>query len=117
MDYAFHYIKDNKGVDTEESYPYKAVVRKCGVRIENNLSNNKNKFVTLPHRINQDGTCNYKKSDKGATVIGFTDLPSGDESALKEACATIGPISIAIDASHESFQMYSGGELFVLVLF
>ena len=60
--------------------------------------------------------CHYKKSGNGATVIGFTDLPSGDESALKEASATIGPISIAIDASHESFQMYSGGEIFVSVI-
>lgn len=81
MDYAFQYIKDNNGVDTEESYPYQGV----------------------------EGKCHYKKSDKGATDVGFTDCPSGDEDALKEASATNGPISIAIDASHESFQLYSGG--------
>lgn len=81
MDSAFQYIKENKGIDTEDSYPYTA----------------------------RDGSCHFKKSDVGATVTGFVDIPSGDEDALKQAVATIGPISIAIDASHESFQSYESG--------
>lgn len=81
MDYAFQYIRDNKGDDTEMSYPYEAI----------------------------DGTCRFKKSNVGATDSGYTDLPQGDEASLKEAVATIGPISIAIDASHQSFQLYESG--------
>ncbi len=81
MDFAFKYIKDNGGIDTEESYPYEG----------------------------EDDTCRYSKKNKGATDIGFTDIPQGDEDALKAALATVGPVSIAIDASQPSFQFYSEG--------
>lgn len=81
MDNAFRYIKDNGGIDTEESYPYKA----------------------------EDEKCHYKPANSGATDRGFVDIESGNEEQLKAAVATIGPISIAIDASHETFQLYSDG--------
>jgi len=81
MDQAFEYIKDNMGIDTEESYPYEAV----------------------------DDSCRFNKANIGATDTGFTDIKSKDESALQEAVATVGPISVAIDASHASFQLYSHG--------
>lgn len=81
MDLAFKYIKKNGGIDTEKTYPYKA----------------------------DDEKCHYKKANSGATDAGFVDIPSGDEKKLKAAIATIGPCSVAIDASHESFQFYSEG--------
>ncbi|KAK4337300.1 hypothetical protein RND71_043586 [Anisodus tanguticus] len=56
-----------------------------------------------------DNKCRYKKENKGADDIGSVLIPSEDEEALLEALATEGPISIAIDASQRSFQLYSGG--------
>jgi len=81
MDYAFEYIKVNNGIDTEVSYPYEAV----------------------------DRTCRFKAADVGATDTGFVDVASKDETALQQAVATIGPISVAIDAGHSSFQLYKRG--------
>lgn len=81
MDDAFQYIKDNGGIDTEESYPYTA----------------------------RDGRCKFNKANVGATDTGFTDISKGDENALKAAVATVGPISVAIDASNFSFQFYHTG--------
>ena len=85
MDQAFEYIKENSGIDTEDSYPYEAV----------------------------DNQCRFKKDSIGATDTGFTDIKSKDESALQEAVATIGPISVAIDASHSSFQLYKRGSMYL----
>jgi len=81
MDYGFDYIKNNGGIDTEQSYPYEA----------------------------KDDVCRFKKADVGATVSGYVDVPSQDEDALMRASASIGPISVAIDASNYSFQLYRNG--------
>ena len=59
----------------------------------------------------------YHREDKGATDIGFVDIPQGDEEALKAALATVGPVSIAIDASQSSFQFYSDGDLINLLTY
>lgn len=53
----------------------------------------------------------YSPRNSGAYDIGYVDIPQGDEDKLKAAVATIGPVSIAIDASHQSFQFYSEGLL------
>lgn len=81
MDQAFSYIKDNNGIDTESSYPYHAI----------------------------DQTCQFKPDNVGATDSGFVDVQSKSEDALKQAVGSVGPVSVAIDASHTSFQLYSHG--------
>jgi len=80
-DNAYQYIIDAKGLDTEASYPYTA----------------------------EDDDCTFSAKNVGATIKSFTDVASGDESALQKASATIGPISVGIDASSDDFQLYTGG--------
>ena len=55
------------------------------------------------------GNCHFNASDVGATDTGYTDIPSGDEHSLQSAVASVGPISVAIDASQRSFQFYHSG--------
>jgi cathepsin L len=52
------------------------------------------------------GTC--RRGTRGASIKGHTDVQSQSESALESAVAAR-PVSVAIDASHSSFQFYSSG--------
>jgi len=81
MDDAFEYIKLNGGIDSEESYPYEGV----------------------------QGKCRYNKTNIAGEDQGFVDIKQGCEHSLKHALATQGPVAVAIDASHRSFQMYDSG--------
>jgi len=82
MDQAFQYVITNKGIDTEDSYPYTA---------------------TGPN------DCQYSSSNIGDTISAYQDIsPTGSESALQTA-ADGQPVSVAIDASNNSFQLYTGG--------
>ena len=81
MDDAFEYVIKNNGIDTEASYPYVA----------------------------RDENCRFNPSNVGATETSYTDVAHEDEEALTEAIANVGPISVAIDASHNSFQLYKSG--------
>ncbi|EDO45953.1 predicted protein [Nematostella vectensis] len=79
MDNAFRYIESNGGIDTESSYPY----------------------------LGQQGSCHFSSSHVGARVTGYQDIPQGSEQALQSAVATVGPVSVAVDASQ--WQFYSSG--------
>ena len=57
----------------------------------------------------QNEKCSFNKSNVGAGATGYVDVKSGDEDALKVAVATVGPISVAIDALSSSFMMYKDG--------
>uniref|UniRef100_K1PT42 Digestive cysteine proteinase 2 n=1 Tax=Magallana gigas TaxID=29159 RepID=K1PT42_MAGGI len=54
----------------------------------------------------QNGKCHLKASDVGATETSHKDIQEGGESDLQQATVTIDPISVRIDASHSSFQLY-----------
>ncbi|CAN9514430.1 unnamed protein product [Ophioblennius macclurei] len=81
MGHAFQYVIDNQGIDSDASYPY----------------------------VGREQPCRYDPANKAANCSSYKVLPEGDESALKEALATVGPVSVAIDASRPQFMLYRSG--------
>lgn len=80
-DWAYAYIVKNKGIETEADYPY----------------------------AGYDQSCKYKKKKVAATISNSTDIPTGNEKKLAQAVANVGPISVCIDASQETFLDYTSG--------
>ncbi|XP_007249824.3 cathepsin K [Astyanax mexicanus] len=81
MTNAFNYVKTNKGIDSEEAYPY----------------------------VGEDQQCAYNKSGKAAACRGFKEVKKGSEGALTSALAKVGPVSVGIDAMQSTFQFYKRG--------
>ena len=77
---AWKYFKDVGGADSEHSYPYEA----------------------------KQAECRFKKDAITAQVASYVDLPSEDENALKEAVATVGPVSVAISVVGSLHRYKSG---------
>ncbi|XP_075139257.1 cathepsin S-like [Leptodactylus fuscus] len=81
MTQAFQYVIANNGIDSDTSYPYHGTTGQCG----------------------------YNPSNRAATCAQYSLIHSGHEDILKQLVATIGPISVAIDAGHQSFYLYQSG--------
>lgn len=81
MDYAFKFITENGGIDTERHYPYHAV----------------------------NGNCDpARKNSKVVSIDGYEDVVASDEMALKKAVAHQ-PVSVAIEAGGRYLQHYQSG--------
>ncbi|GMN35085.1 hypothetical protein TIFTF001_005081 [Ficus carica] len=81
MDYAFEFIINNGGIDTEEDYPYKGY----------------------------DGRCDqYRKNSKVVSIDDYEDVPVNDEIALQKAVANQ-PVAVAIEGGGRAFQLYDSG--------
>ncbi|XP_036449145.1 cathepsin L1-like [Colossoma macropomum] len=78
--WAFEYIKSSGGLETAYTYPYQA----------------------------KEGQCKFRNQRAWAKCSGYRKVQH-TENALKNALATIGPISVAIDVSQHSFQFYKSG--------
>jgi len=77
---AYEYVISAGGMEPEKDYPYRA----------------------------EDETCRFKKADVYATISGWKyATKTKNEAEMKEAVATVSPLSICVDA--EPWQSYSSG--------
>lgn len=78
MTNAYHYVKVNRGVDTEASYPYEE----------------------------KDNTkCRFQRANVGGECVTHMEIQEGNEEALRQAVAT-GKFSVAIKVKNYFINCY-----------
>ncbi|XP_064455230.1 procathepsin L-like isoform X3 [Ornithodoros turicata] len=78
----FQYIRDNGGINTFESYPYEA----------------------------RDNVCRFKNDDPdNVPVSAISRIKEGSEFDLRNAVATVGPVSVLIQSRDWKFSAYRDG--------
>ena len=77
----WRYVRDAGGIQGESSYRYTA----------------------------RQGRCRFNRGQVVATCSGYHDTQPGSESDLTNALASVGPVSVAIDASASTFRSYRSG--------
>ncbi|XP_064031409.1 procathepsin L-like isoform X2 [Pogoniulus pusillus] len=82
MTRAFQYVHDNGGLNSELLYPYLGT---------------------------DTSSCKYSPQDKAANCSAIWQVAQGSEAALEQAVATVGPVSVAVDASSFHFHFYKSG--------
>ncbi|NXW91775.1 CATL2 protein, partial [Alopecoenas beccarii] len=87
MTRAFQYVRDNGGLNSEH--------------------------VPAPASLcpsSQDtSSCRYNPQDRAANCSAIWLVAQGNETALEQAVATVGPVSVAVDASGFHFHFYKSG--------
>jgi len=76
---ALQYVRDNQGLDTEESYPY----------------------------MTKMGYCHYNRKYVGSLIKQIYRTQTGSEDSLAMCLAMYGPVAVAVDATE--MMSYSGG--------
>lgn len=73
------------------------------------VSNGLESSNTYPYTSVDTQPCFYDSRLAVAHIRDYRFIPRGDEQAMADALATIGPITVAVDADHASFLFYSSG--------
>lgn len=79
--YAYQYVIQNGGINTEADYPYQA----------------------------SKHSCRFDENNRVLTIQEYKDVTPRDEEDLQNQVAVQGPLSVGIDASQRSFQSYHSG--------
>ncbi|XP_026549480.1 cathepsin L2-like, partial [Notechis scutatus] len=83
VSHALEYVRQNGGIDSEQDYPY---------------------------REKDEIHCYYKPETRVGNCTSLAWIPPQNETALEQAVATMGPISLGVDARSFQFHFYKSGK-------